>query len=514
MKRIGCILLSVLLLFSFACAEESWSCESCRRVNNGNFCPNCGAKKPEDETCPRCGQKLKPGDDVNFCPICGWDLRSVPGTKITLTGTAEAQGRSMLLLKASCLMPDSIDAMLLTLDGVDNDERLVRQAGLYLDLSEILLQPGPNENWLRLVDPAGNALSVTSILEAVDAQALSDSLTSKIQNTLLSLAGLAMEKTAVLNLDEILSYDPMGESLRFTLSSAQVKTYLDALIDGVMQDKAVDALLRDEDFLSLLGLNTMAGWRGLLGQVKPAYAFLSEQPVTLSLSCGASAFQVSLEREGSPVSYHADGFLRNGWRGDGWQGTLTVYEEEAEIRSPLFNASFALTNERGDAPQKRRANLVINAATENDVLMASFVLEEDRTGETPDTLTAHVSAGGWPLFDGVLTATDNELRLHVNSLYNTMGRKLLRYTDFLVSYSDTYDGSIHFQMSAPEQTVDAYLSAGETEKGGWIKAAWSDTASPESDGAITLRVEEEPMAPGDWESPKAAGSMALDELMP
>ncbi len=508
MRKIGCILLSALLVFScaLACAEAGWSCESCRQVNNGNFCPNCGAKRPEDKTCPRCGQRLE--SDANFCPICGWDLRGVTGTKIILTGTAEAQGQSMPLLKASCLMPSNGEAILFTLDGVDNDEQLIRQAGLYLSESEILFQLGPDEDWKRLVDPSGNVLSMTSISEA---RALSDRLTSKLQSAVLSLAALAMEKTAVLNMEDIVSDDPRGESLRLTLSGAQVKTYLDALLDGIAQDAAVDALLRDAEFLSLLGVDSLAGWRELLGQLKAACAVMAERPMTLSLLCGESAFQVALERADDPISYHADGFLQSGRSENGWQGTLNVYAEEEGIRSPLLSTSFALTTERGDTPQKDRANLVFSAATEDDVLTASLVLEEDRS----DTFTAHVSAGGWPLFDGALTVTDNRLRLDVNSLRSFRGRNLLRYTDFLLSYNDT-DGSLHFRMRAPdpEQTVDARLSAGETEKGVWLTLAWSDTASPESDGSVTLLMEEAEMMPGDWERPKAGGSVSLDELMP
>lgn len=51
----------------------SWTC-TCGAVNTGNFCPQCGAKKPaaKEVVCPKCG--FKPEDPANppkFCPECG-----------------------------------------------------------------------------------------------------------------------------------------------------------------------------------------------------------------------------------------------------------------------------------------------------------------------------------------------------------------------------------------------------------------------------------------------------------
>ena len=49
-----------------------WTCPECgREGNTENFCPGCGAKKPEASnrwTCPNCG---KEGNDDNYCPHCG-----------------------------------------------------------------------------------------------------------------------------------------------------------------------------------------------------------------------------------------------------------------------------------------------------------------------------------------------------------------------------------------------------------------------------------------------------------
>ena len=55
-------------------ADEGWTC-TCGAVNKGKFCPNCGAKKPADAPlyqCDKCG--WKPDDPKNppkFCPECG-----------------------------------------------------------------------------------------------------------------------------------------------------------------------------------------------------------------------------------------------------------------------------------------------------------------------------------------------------------------------------------------------------------------------------------------------------------
>jgi membrane protease subunit (stomatin/prohibitin family) len=55
-----------------------WTCPSCGTVNDGNFCTQCGTKKPEEgktaeiRFCPNCGHPFDdPSHPPKFCPNCG-----------------------------------------------------------------------------------------------------------------------------------------------------------------------------------------------------------------------------------------------------------------------------------------------------------------------------------------------------------------------------------------------------------------------------------------------------------
>ncbi|QQO07826.1 SPFH domain-containing protein [Breznakiella homolactica] len=50
----------------------SWTCPECRTETDGNFCSNCGTKKPSSLFCSECGNKADPG--AKFCPNCGSKL--------------------------------------------------------------------------------------------------------------------------------------------------------------------------------------------------------------------------------------------------------------------------------------------------------------------------------------------------------------------------------------------------------------------------------------------------------
>ena len=53
-------------------SDDSWICPTCNTSRIGNFCPECGAKKPEEPQklfCSNCGKEVS--KDTNFCPNCG-----------------------------------------------------------------------------------------------------------------------------------------------------------------------------------------------------------------------------------------------------------------------------------------------------------------------------------------------------------------------------------------------------------------------------------------------------------
>jgi membrane protease subunit (stomatin/prohibitin family) len=59
--------------------ENTWKCPKCGKENTGNFCAECGEKKPEAPAepekikCPKCGKEVEPG--TKFCPECGEKLQ-------------------------------------------------------------------------------------------------------------------------------------------------------------------------------------------------------------------------------------------------------------------------------------------------------------------------------------------------------------------------------------------------------------------------------------------------------
>lgn len=52
-------------------AADGWKC-ACGQLNNGNFCTNCGAKRPVTFRCDKCGWVPDdPTKPPKFCPNCG-----------------------------------------------------------------------------------------------------------------------------------------------------------------------------------------------------------------------------------------------------------------------------------------------------------------------------------------------------------------------------------------------------------------------------------------------------------
>lgn len=75
MKRTISLILVLLILCQtvFVLASAAgWACPRCETVNQGNFCTECGEKRPL--ACPVCKEPLPESGSVKFCPSCGANL--------------------------------------------------------------------------------------------------------------------------------------------------------------------------------------------------------------------------------------------------------------------------------------------------------------------------------------------------------------------------------------------------------------------------------------------------------
>ena len=87
MKRIIALIICAALLFSMVSvyAEETgWQCPQCGTVNSGNYCTECGSKKPEAVICPNCGEQYPADTSFKFCANCGASLPSAAASEAML----------------------------------------------------------------------------------------------------------------------------------------------------------------------------------------------------------------------------------------------------------------------------------------------------------------------------------------------------------------------------------------------------------------------------------------------
>ena len=85
MKKVFCILLvlalSLTVFVSASAGDGPWTCTSCGRESEGNFCSWCGAKKPAEKiVCPSCGKEFDPDAGFAFCNNCGASLAASVGS--------------------------------------------------------------------------------------------------------------------------------------------------------------------------------------------------------------------------------------------------------------------------------------------------------------------------------------------------------------------------------------------------------------------------------------------------
>lgn len=59
-----------------------YKCSKCGTEFDGNFCPNCGEKRPQNKFCPNCGKPLE--EDFKVCPYCGFGFQpaAASGAKV------------------------------------------------------------------------------------------------------------------------------------------------------------------------------------------------------------------------------------------------------------------------------------------------------------------------------------------------------------------------------------------------------------------------------------------------
>lgn len=76
-----------------------YKCKKCGREFEGNFCPDCGEKRPADKFCPKCGAELSEGQ--KFCPNCGFnhETSETPETTQTSQTTQNSEISPMTQIK-------------------------------------------------------------------------------------------------------------------------------------------------------------------------------------------------------------------------------------------------------------------------------------------------------------------------------------------------------------------------------------------------------------------------------
>lgn len=133
--------------------DTKWTCPTCGRENEDNFCPACGTKKPEPPSavvCSGCGAEYEPDTEYMFCPKCGTKLKEEaspePTNEVSLaagdtvlfgTYSQTAEGGDETPIEWIVLSSDSGAATLISKYGLDAQPYFVASARVTWDTSSL-----------------------------------------------------------------------------------------------------------------------------------------------------------------------------------------------------------------------------------------------------------------------------------------------------------------------------------------------------------------------------------------
>ncbi len=167
-KRIAALLLALTLVLTTLSTAFAWSCPSCGAEMSGNFCSECGTKKPAENICPSCGTNH--GEkSYAFCPECGAKLGAAAPAAATTAPAEEpaiseifenGDGTVSVLWNADGTSMYQVRYILKQSDNPEADKTAANSIGYWYHESDIgfftlgMLMPG-QAYWIGVFDQAG-----------------------------------------------------------------------------------------------------------------------------------------------------------------------------------------------------------------------------------------------------------------------------------------------------------------------------------------------------------------------
>lgn len=237
MKRFVAALLCILLLVPMAMAEGTeWECAACGQANNGNFCTNCGARRPENPVCPGCGQVYEHSLGFSFCPACGAPLN---GQAMAYEGpgfdTPEAAVQAFL----EALREQDLPSALRTFAW----ETRIQYGSLEGALER-------NKTWNRSLSP--NFPKGSGLLDAMNVELARQYVISSLQYTLLALVNPDLDCMQVYSVNPkeegsvaafVAAFDLSRLDVLGTLGDIRILTVQEGVDQGYLPDTALSESL-------------------------------------------------------------------------------------------------------------------------------------------------------------------------------------------------------------------------------------------------------------------------------